>query len=261
MSSCSPFLPVPHLELDTMGSPPPLDPSLSLSDEYIAFHYSHSLHHPPLEVSGWSADVRTRERVKMARDPVDGVSVHEGVVRWGGDQLESREDEDWRVGLGKGECKVGVFVPDGHCGEDDKSVLTPTSHSDESTHADPYLPLCRLPIFIYIPGGGFVSPTPQTSSFLTRVALSVPCVLIVPRPRVAPEDRWPAGVEDNWHVVRWILDSRAQREWDMMGLGINADKVDWTRVALGGASAGGNVVRPSRLLAPCAPETDFHKTS
>lgn len=127
-----------------MGSPPPLDPSLSLSDEYIAFHHSHSLHHPPLEVSGWSADVRTRERVKMARDPVDGVSVHDGVVRWEEDQLESREDEDWRVGLGKGECKVGVFVPDGRRGED-KFVLTPISHSDESTHADRISPSADCP--------------------------------------------------------------------------------------------------------------------
>lgn len=102
----------------------------------------------------------------------------------------------------------------------------------------------RLLIFCYIAGGGFVFPPPNISSFLTRVSVNAPCVLVIPRPRVAPENPWPAGVEDDWNIVRWLLDGRAAKDWDNLGLGIPAYRVDWSKVALGGASAGANVVCP-----------------
>jgi acetyl esterase/lipase len=120
---------------------------------------------------------------------------------------------------------------------------TATSRGPLLTALAPCYP--RLPIFCYIAGGGFVFPPPPTSSFLTRTAQNSPCVLVIPRPRVAPEHPWPAGVEDDWHVVRWLLDGRAASGWDGLGLGLAADHVDWSKVALGGASAGANVVRPS----------------
>lgn len=66
----------------------------------------------------------------------------------------------------------------------------------------------------------------------------------MPRPRTAPEGPWPAAVEGSWNVVRWLLGGRAAKEWDALGVDVPASRIDWGKVALGGASAGGNVVRP-----------------
>lgn len=115
------------------------------------------------------------------------------------------------------------------------------------------LPLCRadsaadltylmhsLPVFIYIHGGGWVKAPPATSSFITRTSREVPCVMIVPRPRVAPEDPFPAPLEDVWGIVRWALDGSAEKELAALGEK-GPGKVDWSKIALGGASAGGNL--------------------
>jgi len=61
--------------------------------------------------------------------------------------------------------------------------------------------------------------------------------MVVPRTRLAPEDPFPAHVEDGWGLIRWLGSGKSKKVLEGVGV-----KVDWERVALGGASAGGNVV-------------------
>ncbi|MFC7431994.1 MULTISPECIES: alpha/beta hydrolase [unclassified Agrococcus] len=91
-----------------------------------------------------------------------------------------------------------------------------------------------LPVLLYVHGGGFVLGDPVTyhdrcSSLAADLGIRVVSVDY----RLAPEDPFPAALDDCVDVLRWIHASA------------HAEGVDGTRVAVGGDSAGGG-------LAACA---------
>jgi acetyl esterase/lipase len=96
-----------------------------------------------------------------------------------------------------------------------------------------YLPAARArpaPALVWLPGGGWVVGSLHAADLVCRkLANETPCAVVAVEYRQAPEHRFPAAVEDCLAATRWVAD--------------NADRleVDPARVAIGGASAGGNL--------------------
>lgn len=95
-----------------------------------------------------------------------------------------------------------------------------------------------LPCVINFHGGGWVQGNPEQSGWLSsRVAVRNRAVVISPAYRLAPEDPFPAGVDDCWEAVTWVAEHADE-------LGISAE-----RMAVMGDSAGGNLAAVVALLA------------
>lgn len=95
-----------------------------------------------------------------------------------------------------------------------------------------------LPAVVNFHGGGWVQGNPEQSSWLSsRVAVRNRAVVIAPAYRLAPEDTFPAGIDDAWDTLRWVVDHAEN-------LGINPE-----RLAVMGDSAGGNLAAVVALLA------------
>lgn len=95
-----------------------------------------------------------------------------------------------------------------------------------------------LPCVINFHGGGWVQGNPEQSGWLaSRVAVRNKAVVISPAYRLAPEDPFPAGVDDCWGAVTWIAEHADE-------LGISGE-----RIAVMGDSAGGNLAAVMAILA------------
>ncbi|KAL9225270.1 hypothetical protein vseg_001216 [Gypsophila vaccaria] len=98
------------------------------------------------------------------------------------------------------------------------------------------LPGAKLPVLVFVHGGGFVfgSPDyPPFHEFCSVAARELHALVISVGYRLAPEHRLPAAYEDVWEALTWVKDSRD--EW----LGGYADL---SNCVLMGESAGANVV-------------------
>ncbi|HEU0248919.1 MAG TPA: alpha/beta hydrolase [Gaiellaceae bacterium] len=96
----------------------------------------------------------------------------------------------------------------------------------------------RWPVLVYFFGGGWVLGSLGTvDPICRRLASAVPCAVVSVGYRRAPEHRFPAGLEDCFAATSWVVE-----HGDSLGL-------DPDRVAVGGASAGGNLAAAVALLA------------
>ena len=94
----------------------------------------------------------------------------------------------------------------------------------------------RLPILLYLHGGGFTIGNFDTHDSLCRqLALRSGTAVVALDYRLAPEHRFPCAVLDAWAAMHWLAGPAAQ------SLGL-----DGSRLAVGGDSAGGT------LAAVCA---------
>ena len=94
----------------------------------------------------------------------------------------------------------------------------------------------RLPVLLYLHGGGFVIGGLETHDSLCRqLALRSGGAVLALDYRLAPEHRFPTAVDDAWAAMRWLA-----------GEGADALGLDGSRLAVGGDSAGGT------LAATCA---------
>ncbi|MBT5941352.1 MAG: alpha/beta hydrolase [Rhodospirillaceae bacterium] len=87
-----------------------------------------------------------------------------------------------------------------------------------------------LPVFVFLHGGGWVigsvaSREPQ----LRQIANRANCIVVAVSYRLAPENKFPAALDDSIAAIRWTAD--------------NADELgsDTSRLAIGGDSSGGNM--------------------
>ncbi|MDQ2912059.1 MAG: alpha/beta hydrolase [Chloroflexota bacterium] len=91
---------------------------------------------------------------------------------------------------------------------------------------------------VYFHGGGWVVGSLESADGSCRIlANRSRCVVISIDYRLAPETKFPGAVEDAYAAVGWVSDHAAD-------LGI-----DPTRIAVGGASAGGNLAAAAALVA------------
>ena len=92
-----------------------------------------------------------------------------------------------------------------------------------------------LPVLVYFHGGGFTIGSVDTHDGLCRqLSHHGRCAVLSVDYRLAPEHKFPTAVDDAWDVVQWLAHNG--RDY----------KLDPTRIALGGDSAGGT------LAAVCA---------
>ncbi|KAI0890962.1 alpha/beta hydrolase fold-domain-containing protein [Annulohypoxylon nitens] len=87
------------------------------------------------------------------------------------------------------------------------------------------------PVCVYFHGGGWVLGTIDTENVIaTNLCARSKCVVVAVDYRLAPEDPFPAAVDDSWESVLWVL-----------GEGKKVLDLDTTKLATGGSSAGGNL--------------------
>lgn len=96
----------------------------------------------------------------------------------------------------------------------------------------------RLPVLLYLHGGGFTIGGLDTHDSLCRqFALRAGCAVLALDYRLAPEHRFPAAVHDTQAALRWLAGYA-----HTLGL-------DGTRLAVGGDSAGGTLAAVAALTA------------
>ncbi|CDP13016.1 unnamed protein product [Coffea canephora] len=96
-------------------------------------------------------------------------------------------------------------------------------------------PGTKLPLLIFIHGGGFVicsAATPYFESLYNSFTVDIPVVMVSIEYRLAPEHRLPAAYEDCMEVMQWI--KSPQDEW-------LTKYADLSNSFLMGSSAGGNI--------------------
>jgi len=119
-----------------------------------------------------------------------------------------------------------------------------------------------LPVLVYFHGGGWVIGDLDTHDTLCReLANGAGCAVVAVDYRMAPEQRFPAAVDDCIAATRWVHAQAGEL------------KLDASRVAVGGDSAGGNLAAVVSIAAresgdlPIAyqlliyPATDQHRTT
>lgn len=98
--------------------------------------------------------------------------------------------------------------------------------------------LDRLPVLLYLHGGGFTIGNLETHDSLCRqLALRSGAAVVALNYRLAPEHRFPTAVNDSWDAMTWL-----HEHGQTLGL-------DAARIAVGGDSAGGTLAAVSALHA------------
>lgn len=95
-----------------------------------------------------------------------------------------------------------------------------------------------FPALVYFHGGGFVIANLDVYDSSCRALTNAAnCAVISVAYRLAPEAKFPAAPEDAFAAYKWVLQNAA------------SIRVDPSRVAVGGESAGGNLATVTALLA------------
>jgi acetyl esterase len=94
------------------------------------------------------------------------------------------------------------------------------------------------PALVWFPGGGWVLGSLDAADLVCRkLADETPCAVVAVEYRQAPEHRFPAAVDDCLAAIGWVADQADHLD------------LDPTRLAIGGASAGGNLAAVVAQLA------------
>ncbi|WP_375002889.1 alpha/beta hydrolase [Aeromicrobium sp. CTD01-1L150] len=111
-----------------------------------------------------------------------------------------------------------------------------------------------LPAVLNLHGGGWVQGHPEQSAwFASRVAARTGAVVVSPEYRLAPEEPFPAAVEDSWSALEWLADEGASLDADPTRLAVMGDSAGGglaATVALLARDAGGPALRAQILLYP-----------
>ncbi len=96
----------------------------------------------------------------------------------------------------------------------------------------------RMGVVLYFHGGGFcLGGLDETDLIVRQIAHDADVIVVNVDYRLAPEAKFPAGVEDSYAALEWVV-ANAER------LGVDPD-----RVVLAGDSAGGNITIALCLMA------------
>ncbi len=122
---------------------------------------------------------------------------------------------------------------------EDRTVPGPKESPDVTVRIyQPEKQTGRLPALLWIHGGGYMLGDLDQEDFITKqFTLSGECIVVSIEYRLAPEHPYPAPLEDCYAALKWL--SAHADELD----------VDRSRIALGGASAGGGLAAGLAILA------------
>ncbi|KZV17761.1 putative carboxylesterase 12-like [Dorcoceras hygrometricum] len=118
----------------------------------------------------------------------------------------------------------------------------------------PPTPGKKLPLIIYVHGGGFAIESAFSSqyhNYANHLAAESGAVVVSVEYRLAPEHPLPACYDDCWDATKWV--ESHSREWDEGDPWIT-DYVDFTRVFAAGDSAGANIAHEIVVRAGEEPE-------
>jgi acetyl esterase/lipase len=86
------------------------------------------------------------------------------------------------------------------------------------------------PALLYIHGGGMMIGAPEMDDvLLSNTATELDMVIVSPKYKLAPENPYPAALDDCQSGWEWMLENQAERQ------------IDPHRIAIGGESAGGGL--------------------
>jgi acetyl esterase len=112
--------------------------------------------------------------------------------------------------------------------------------ADGPLEAIVYTPIGHRPagLLVYFHGGGWSIGGPELAAARASAVANVGnCVVVSVRYRLAPEHRFPAGLEDAYYATCWVAEHACS-----LGVSLNA-------VAVGGDSSGGNFAAAVCLMA------------
>jgi acetyl esterase len=105
-------------------------------------------------------------------------------------------------------------------------------------YRSPTTPHRNAPALVFYHGGGFVFGSLDTHDEWCRfLANEAECVVISVDYRLAPDNPFPAAVEDAWLALNWVGEKYASLD------------IDPSRIVVGGDSAGGNLATVMTLMA------------
>ena len=97
----------------------------------------------------------------------------------------------------------------------------------------------ECPAVLWFHGGGHIIGVPeQDEAFCLRMAEDIGCIVVSPDYRLAPENPYPADIDDCFAALKWLADKEA-----------NGLPVDTDRIAVAGASSGGGLAIAAALKA------------
>ncbi|XP_072978467.1 probable carboxylesterase 12 [Typha angustifolia] len=106
----------------------------------------------------------------------------------------------------------------------------------------------KIPVFVYYHGGGFVIGSafgPICHNHLNVLVAEANVIAVSVDYRLAPEHPLPIAYDDSWEALNWVF-SHADKAGDEPWL---AEHGDFSRVFLGGCSAGGNIAHQMAIRA------------
>ncbi|KAI6366343.1 hypothetical protein MCOR25_005158 [Pyricularia grisea] len=119
-------------------------------------------------------------------------------------------------------------------------IFTPSTDRDVDRHPDGW------PVFLWFHGGGHaLGDLDSDEEVLTRICEYAQCVVCNVDYRLAPEHPYPAAIDDCVAALRWLVRPDG---------GVKEVGLDKTKVAIGGASAGGHLTIATLLR--CAQENN-----
>jgi len=193
----------------------PLHPSIipKLDPAYVDFHRQYIQQMPPRNELQWNPVFRELKSpfALFASKPLDvgKIDEFELMVGTGG---ESKSDVDIAI-------KMKAYTP----------------------HGEP--PLAGWPGLVYFHGGGWATGGLENEYFITNLCIGAKCVVLSVDYRLAPENKFPAAIEDAVDALKWMIRN-----------GKDLLNVDTSKIATGGISAGGNI---AAVLALKSAETSF----
>jgi acetyl esterase len=138
-------------------------------------------------------------------------AVFEAMSKTRTERLALARVEDRRIPGPVGEIPVRIYTPEGEA---------------------------PLPVLAFFHGGGWVIGSLESHDALCRtLARAIPAIVVAVDYRLAPENPFPAGLDDAYAALTWIAENAASFGGDP------------TRLAIGGDSAGGNLSAAVTLLA------------
>jgi acetyl esterase len=172
---------------------------------------------------------------RMALNP-QCAAVIEAAARGGQSVFDARDPVEARERYG---ASTAVFAPATPALEsvDDRTVPGP----DGPVPVRVYRPegvAAALPVLAFFHGGGWVFGDLDSHDHVCRaLCAEAGCLVVAVDYRLAPEHKFPAGLEDSYAVTAWLAE--------------HADELggDGARLAVGGDSAGGNLAAAVCLAA------------